>query len=118
MVEDADLNAIAAEVGTSTKGDCGCGCGGNEPVSLVATDTGDTLTADLEALERDLQLIEGAELDSGDELSLALAGEGLSLEDELEFAAAVDGEQEVVVGLEELLDLLRVNPGLKVTLGF
>jgi hypothetical protein len=112
MFDDADLNAIASE-GVAKSGDCGCR-GAREmflPVEGVALD-------DLDLLWDDLDRIETREAEDGDELSLALAGEDLSLEEELDFAAALEEPSSETVGLDQLLELIRAHPGLKITIGF
>lgn len=114
MNDSTELDALAAELDTM-QDDCGCGGDATGMVELGSADT----ELDTATLESDLAAIEGLEEDAEDELTLALGGDDLSLDEELEFADTMEeGEALSDVGLEQILDLARAHPGLKITFGF
>jgi hypothetical protein len=101
VFDDVALGAAA--------GDDPCGCGGKagaEQVNFFGEGEASGLSGASLSAELDAALAE---------LSVGGGLEELSLEEDLEFASAAS---ESSVALEDILELIEKNPGLKITLSF
>lgn len=111
-MENLSVEVLESELGAveGKEGDCGCG-GGSGPQAA-------TSSSDLSVMNRELDAIELGGDAGGVDLEFAQAAGTASLEDELAFAEAVEGEVAGDLELSDLIGLARRYPGLKLTVGF
>lgn len=113
MVEEEMFGLLSEAAASSGKQPCGCNetqGEGEMEFDLFGAGEGASATSDLSG-ELDSAL---AALASGPEAEFASL-EGLSLEEELEFAEIGGGSQ---MTLDDLISFAERNPGLKITISF
>lgn len=80
--------------------------------------SGEPDSPDPDALEAELSALEAGGLDEDVDLLFADAGDGLALDEELEFVSAGADEEGANVELHEILALAERYPGLRISFSF